>query len=294
MRHIKTLPLLTALLPLSAFCQHANAYKPDYSEPKAPTGYTLAWHDEFNNTGKPDSTNWTYEKGFVRNQELQWYQPDNANCKKGVLLIEGRKEKAVNPNYKEGSSSWRQSRQYAEYTSACIETKGLQQFSFGRFEIRARIDTSIGAWPAIWTLGIKGPWPDNGEIDQMEFYRVNNVPTILANFAWGSGKPYKAKWNSKRTPLSHFLEKDKHWPEKFHVWRMGWSKDSISIYLDDELLNTSLPSQTLNADSTNPFLQPQFLLLNMALGQNGGDPATAKFPIKYEVDYVRYYKKDGE
>ncbi len=293
MRHIKTL-LLLAVLPFSAFCQHANAYKPDYSAPKAPAGYTLAWHDEFNNTGKPDSTNWTYEKGFVRNEELQWYQPDNATCKNGVLLIEGRKEKITNPNYKEGSASWQHNRPYAEYTSACIETKGLQQFSFGRFEIRARIDTSIGAWPAIWTLGIKNPWPDNGEIDQMEFYRVNNVPTILANFAWGSGKPNKAKWNSKRTPLSHFLEKDKHWPEKFHIWRMDWSKDSISIYLDDELLNTSLPSQTLNADSTNPFLQPQFLLLNMALGQNGGDPATAKFPIKYEVDYVRYYKKDGE
>ena len=129
----------------------------------------LIWNDEFNNTGKPDTAIWRYEKGFVRNQELQWYQEDNANCSRGVLLIEGRREKVKNPAYIAGSTNWKSGREFAEYTSSSIQTRGMKQFQFGRFEIRARIDTSCGSWPAIWTLGISKSWPSNGEIDIMEF-----------------------------------------------------------------------------------------------------------------------------
>src|SRR6478736_5747399 len=70
-------------------------------------GYSLAWSDEFNVNGNPDSSNWQYEKGFVRNHELQWYQPENAYCKNGLLVIEARKEQKANPNYEEGSNDWR-------------------------------------------------------------------------------------------------------------------------------------------------------------------------------------------
>ena len=70
---------------------------------------------------------------------------------------------------------------------------------------------------------------------------------------------------------------------------MDWTKDSINLYLDDVLLNTSSLSTTLNPDQSNPFQQPHYLLLNLAIGANGGDPSNSKFPIKYEVDYVRYY-----
>lgn len=287
----KTPAILIALLsPVMALCQEPGAYKPDFTTPKTIPGYTLAWHDEFNNNGKPDSANWNYEKGFVRNEELQWYQPDNANCANGVLLIEGRKEQMPNPNYKAGSTDWRHSRQYANYTSACITTKGLQQFGYGRFEIRARIDTALGAWPAIWTLGTNGPWPANGEVDIMEFYRVNNVPTLLANVAWGTAQRYVAKWNTQRRPLANFTVNDNEWAKKFHTWRMDWNEDSINLYLDDFLINTTLLTQTINADGSNPFTKPAFLLLNLALGQNGGDPSASAFPIKYEVDYVRYWR----
>lgn len=281
------------LLPAAAFCQD-DAFKPDYSNPLAIPGYRLAWHDEFNNTGKPDSTNWTYETGFVRNEELQWYQPANATCTNGVLLIEGKKERVTNHFFKAGSPDWRYNRPYAEYTSACVVTQGLQQFGYGRFEIRARIDTAQGAWPAIWTLGVNGQWPANGEVDQMEFYRVNGIPTILANVAWGTNKKYVAKWNTQRVPLAHFIQNDNHWVEKFHIWRMDWSKDSINLYLDNELLNTTLLSQTINEDGSNPFTKPQYLLLNLALGQNGGAPRTDFETIKYEVDYVRYYTPEQQ
>ena len=138
---------------------------------------------------------------------------------------------------------------------------------------------------------MKGGWPLNGEVDVMEFYRIENVPTILANLAWGRTEKGGPVWNTKTIPLSEFVAKDPEWTKKFHVWRMDWSKDSINLYLDNELLNTGLLYQTLNPDSTNPFHQAHYLLLNLAIGSNGGDPSKTRFPIKYEVDYVRYYSR---
>ncbi len=70
-------------------------------------GYTLVWADEFTKGGAPDTSNWNYEKGFVRNEELQWYQQENASCKKGLLVIEGRKESKPNPLYEAGKVGWK-------------------------------------------------------------------------------------------------------------------------------------------------------------------------------------------
>ena len=79
------------------------------------TRYKLVWSDEFDQDGKPDPTKWTYETGFVRNQELQWYQPDNARCENGLLIIEARRERRKNPNYVAESDDWTKNREYAEY-----------------------------------------------------------------------------------------------------------------------------------------------------------------------------------
>jgi beta-glucanase (GH16 family) len=268
-----------------------SPYSPDFSKPKPPAGMKLVFSEEFNYNGKPDSGIWSYENGFKRNQELQWYQSDNAYCKNGCLVIEGRKESRPNPIDKEGSSDWRTSRKEIQYSSASIQTAGKKSWLFGRFEIRARIDTATGSWPAIWTLGSDREWPSCGEIDLMEFYRPEGIPTILANVAWGTNVRYKAKWNSVRKAIAPFIAKDKNWPRKFHVWRMDWTKEYIKLYIDNTLLNITLLSETINPNGHNPFLQPQYLLLNLALGSNGGDPSNSAFPIKYEVDYVRVYKQ---
>ena len=39
---------------------------------------TPIWADEFDGSGALDSSTWTFEEGFQRNQEVQWYQRDNA------------------------------------------------------------------------------------------------------------------------------------------------------------------------------------------------------------------------
>lgn len=283
--------IILAATANESIAQQSTARQPDFNTPPEIPGYILAWHDEFNNTGKPDPNNWNYEYGFVRNEELQWYSNNNATCSNGVLVIEGRREIMQNPNYDVMSKDWRRNRSHADYTSASLHTRGKQQWRYGRFEIRAMIDTAMGAWPAIWTLGTDREWPSNGEIDIMEFYRIQQQPTILANVAWGTDKQYVARWHTVTMPLTHFTAKDADWVTKFHIWRMDWDKNAIRLYLDDELLNTTKLDTTLNSDGTNPFLKPQYILLNLALGGNGGDPSGTKSPIRYEVDYVRVYQE---
>lgn len=291
--YIRILMLCAGILLFAqGFGQPADPFSPDMSEPRRIPGYVLRWNDEFNANGRPDPVNWTYEGGFVRNEELQWYQPDNVRCTQGVLLFEARREKKNNPRYQPGSKDWRTSRAHAFYTSASIHTRGLQWFRYGRFEIRARVDTSAGSWPAIWTLGRQRPWPLNGEVDLMEFYRYNGAPTLLANMAWGRDSSGRPVWNTGRSPLSDWLEKDPEWPRKFHVWRMDWTPESIELYLDDVLMNRQSLAITRNPDGSNPFQQPHYLLLNLAIGGNGGDPALSNFPIRYEVDYVRFYSRE--
>jgi len=290
----KKLPILIlCLFTIYLSAKETNPFKPDNSAPKSIKGYKLTWHDEFNNTGKPDSTSWKYETGFTRNNELQWYQSDNANCRDGVLKIEGRREKFANPKYIKGSNDWKRNRDSVTYTAASMNTSGLHTWLYGRMEVRAKIPGVKGSWPAIWTLGVEQPWPSNGEVDQMEFYPIKGVPSILANAAWGTGSRGKAKWQSTGTPLTHFTEKDPDWVNKFHIWRMDWDKNFIRLYLDNELLNEVDLSKTINPDGFNPFHQPQYILLNLAIGgDHGGDPSQTIFPIAYEVDYVRIYQKE--
>lgn len=280
---LQKVSILLILILFSRICaaQHNSAI---------PNGYKLLWADEFEEGNKPNPEFWSYENGFVRNEELQWYQSENAIIQNGNLSILGKKESVKNDRFYPESNNWKESREFAEYTSASINTRGKFDFQFGILEVKAKIDTSMGMWPAIWTLGIEKGWPSNGEIDVMEYYLVDQKPAILANAAWKGATSY-VSWDSEKIPFSKFLKKDPKWTEKFHVWKMEWTKDFIKIYLDDELLNTISLSETKNPDGFNPFHQPHYILLNLAIGGNGGDPSATTFPRKYEVDYVRVYQK---
>ncbi|MCD8206627.1 MAG: glycoside hydrolase family 16 protein [Bacteroidales bacterium] len=307
-------PLLVLLLLSFVSCKgkggkddHTNVdfpnSDPDYcatekgAEPTAYEGYTLVWAEEFDIDGKP-SSDWSYQTGFVRNEELQWYQEDNATVLDGCLVIEARRETVENPYYSEGSSDWKTNRRTAEYTSSCITTQNSHSFMYGRFEIRAKIPTASGVWPAIWTLGNTWEWPASGEIDIMELYRREGVPIILANACWSS-RWGEAVWDDTRIPLTHFTDMDSCWADKFHIWRMDWDQSYIRIYVDGELLNEIDMATTQNrgwhGNYENPFSNKiegfgDYILLNMAIGSNGGTPDDSAFPLKYYVDYVRVYQ----
>ncbi len=269
---------------------NCSAAKKTGSDAPQLKGYTLLWSEEFNADGVPNTEFWSFEEGFQRNNELQWYQKENASVADGVLVIEGRKEKIKNTAYDGTSRDWRKNREFADYSSSSINTSDKFEFQYGIMEVRAKIDTASGMWPAIWTLGVSRPWPANGEIDVMEYYQVKGVPTILANAAWAHPS-LRAAWDEAKIPFVDILKKDPDWPSKFHVWKMDWTAEYIRIYLDDELLNEIDLSQTVNPDGFNPFHQPHYILLNMALGSNGGSLDNTSFPREYQVDYVRVYQK---
>jgi beta-glucanase (GH16 family) len=130
----------------------------DPQPPAAEKPYTLVWSDEFEKDGLPDNTKWNYDIGGNGwgNNELQYYtnRSENARVANGNLIIETKKESYSGKNY----------------TSARLLTKGKAHWTFGKFEIKARLPSGKGTWPAIWLLSANDPlhWPDDGELDIME------------------------------------------------------------------------------------------------------------------------------
>jgi beta-glucanase (GH16 family) len=236
------------------------------------------WSDEFDKDGAPDSSNWVYEKGFVRNSELQWYQPDNATVSGGLLTIAAQKQQVLNPNYKAGSTDWKQNRQYAQYTSTSMTTMGKKSFLYGRFEMCGQIDTRQGSWPAFWVLGNNLSWPASGEVDIMEYY-ANGVRSNICKPSGGN-----CDWSGSVSQTLSSL--GAAWSSKFHLWAMEWDSTKISLYLDDKLVY-GYTITTTAPYTGNPF----YILVNLAIGANGGDPSSTTFPITYLVDYVRVYQK---
>ena len=272
--------LIVALLAISGWITSAAAQP-------IPAGYKLVWSDEFDKDGTPDPAKWSFENGFVRNQENQWYQRENAVCKDGLLLIEARRTHQPNPNYDSSSKDWRKNRPFIEYTSACLKTVGKASWKYGLFEMRGRIDVDPGCWPAWWTLGVERPWPANGEIDIMEYYRNK----LLANVAC-LGPEQRPQWSSKTRPVDSLG--GQAWANQFHTWRMYWDEDSITLTMDAIVLNKVSVKDFVDKDGSGfePFKQPHYMLLNLAIGgQSGGDPQHTSFPRKFEVDYVRVYQK---
>ena len=246
----------------------------------AVAGHHLVWSDEFDVDGTPNPNNWGYESGMVRNNEWQYYTDQNATVVGGFLIIQGRRE----PH------------QGADYTSSSLRTINdnwtpKQSFTYGRFEIRARIVAEAGLWPAFWTLGVGGGnWPFNGEIDIMEYYN-DRVHANVASSASTDQNAYDAKWDGSDRLVSDFGIAD--WDAKFHVWRMDWDSTNIVLSIDDYVMNDVPIANMHNADGTNPFDDPHYILVNLAIGGDaGGDASNTHFPTHYVVDYVRVYQRD--
>lgn len=252
------------------------------------SGYKLVWSDEFTKEGPPDSLKWRFEQGFVRNEEAQWYQADNAECKGGYLVITGKKEHKANPNYQQETNLWKTNRPFIDYTSASVVMRREHAFRYGKLEVKAKIDAQTGLWPAIWTVGIDGEWPSNGEVDVMEYY--NNG--ILANYAIADKGRHKAIWDGSFHRLDSLGGAS--WANQFHIWTLEWDEASMRILLDGVLLNDIDTKKTINlSDGKNPFQQPHYLLLNLAMGGNrGGSLEHTELPSKYLIDYVRLYQKE--
>ncbi|EAX88636.1 Glycosyl hydrolases family 16 protein [Trichomonas vaginalis G3] len=255
----------------------------------------MVWNDEFDTNGRPDPTKWDFEHGFVRNNEMEWYQPENSWVEDGRLIIEGRKEvDKPNPWYNASSTDWRYSRKWINYTSTSLITDKKADWLYGRFKAACKIPTMSGSWPALWFLGheeMDGEWPSNGEIDLLEYYQDHT----LHNLCWASEWEWAGIWSTRTTSYSGYWTKfDPKWNQSFHEYRMDWDEEAIKLYVDDELQNCVNLDRTINEGHwwkvKNPFKTPQYMIINLALGATGGTIHDEEMPRRYEIDYVKVYQ----
>lgn len=249
-------------------------------------GWVLVWAEEFDLPGLPNPEVWRHEMGLVRNKEQQLYTDAEANCKivDGKLVITARKERVSNPKYNPESTDWRAA-EFADYTAASILTK--RSFHYGRIEVRAKLPAGRGTWPAIWLLGTnisKIGWPRCGELDIMEY--LGKDPKTIHSTVHYAGADGKHTMNGKSIDLKEPAAAD------FRVYSMDWDAQRVAFRVDGEQVHT-FELDIAGVGAENPFRQPFYLLLNLALGGWGGEIDDSIFPVDYLVDYVRYYQKAG-
>jgi beta-glucanase (GH16 family) len=242
--------------------------------------WALVWSDEFDSGSTPiapDASHWGYEQGYVRNKEWQYYTSDirNAYCRDGSLHIEAHQH--APGTYPAGGEDG----QDGSISSASLISRDRVQFQFGYLEMRGRIDTQWGSWPAFWSLGANGQWPDNGECDIMEYYKEQ----LLFNVAWWkTGDARRTpRWDGEKVQLDTLPVS---WADEFHTWGMEWDADGVRLY------NEWDSSEDSGDESIEGFQQEHFFILNQAIGGTaGGDASGVEYPTRYEVDYVRLYER---
>ncbi|WP_436418082.1 glycoside hydrolase family 16 protein [Petrimonas sulfuriphila] len=240
--------------------------------------WQLIWNDEFDYNGLPDSAKWSYDTdgntwGWGNNEAQHYTANDTANAhvKDGLLTITAKIDSAGGKRY----------------TSARLITKGKGDWLYGRFEIKAKLPTGLGTWPAIWMLPTDweyGGWPDSGEIDIME--NVGYDPDTIV------GSAHTKSYN-------HVLGTHKNGkiyvPDSytgFHVYTLEWEEKEYRVYVDDQHYFTFVNEGTSFAEW--PFDKRFHLLLNLAVGGNWGGQKgidDSLFPHHFYIDYVRVYQK---
>jgi beta-glucanase (GH16 family) len=235
--------------------------------------WKLVWSDEFDADGKIDPIKWTNEvQGLAINAEKQYYtdrEHPASRIKNGLLVIEAREEKYLGKNY----------------TSARLNSTA--SWTYGRFEVRAKVPSGNGTWPAIWMLPRKinygeRLWLDNGEIDIME--TTGRKPGLVGQALFSDADNV---WRGRRkygefTVATAELD--------FHTYAIEWLPGRIEFFIDGfkTFSERKLPGETWREW---PFDQDFYLIINLAIGGTLGGPVDpAALPAKLEVDYIRVYQ----
>lgn len=242
--------------------------------------WRLVWSDEFDYSGLPDAMKWGYDVGGHGwgNKELQYYtdrRKENARVENGSLIIEARRDNWDNH----------------EYTSARLVSKGKGDWTYGRIEVRAKLPSGRGTWPAIWMLPTGrdyGRWPAGGEIDIMEHVGSDSdvvhasIHTHAYNHSINTQKSANIKVPTARSG--------------FNVYAVEWTPEEIRAYVNNQHYFTFKNERLTNPAAGYrqwPFDKRFHLLLNIAVGgtwggSKGVDPDV--WPQRMEIDYVRVYQ----
>jgi beta-glucanase (GH16 family) len=228
------------------------------------------WSDEFDKDGLPDPASWTFETWGNHigwgNQELEYYtfqNPENGHVSGGKLFITALKK--IDPSDPDKH----------EYTSARLLTQGKRSWTYGFFEVRAKLPGGQGTWPAIWTGGERCCWPDNGEIDLME--QAGDFTGVMGS-VHVTGNVQINRW---AFPGDLFNE--------FHNYQLTWTPEQLVISVDGQPFAVWANEHT--GYGQWPYDNPQFLILNLAIGGAMGGTVNTTFPRTMEVEYVRVYQK---
>lgn len=240
--------------------------------------YQLVWDDEFEYTGFPDSTKWSYDTAGNDtgwgNKELEYYtreRKENAWVDSGSLTI-----RAIKDN----------SNGHA-YSSARLRTSHKGDWLYGKIEVRARLPKGIGCWPAIWMLPTDweyGGWPESGEIDIMEMVGYN-PDTVYSSV---HTQAYNHKIGTQKTKGIYVADPS----GKFHIYGMEWQPDTISFFLDHKKFFSFINEK--KGFKEWPFDKQFHLLLNIAVGGTWGGAEgvdDSSLPYEMKVDYVRVYQR---
>lgn len=250
----------------------------------------LVWSDEFDYNGAINDTKWHHQTLLPNgsswyNGEVQHYTNllSNSRVENGVLKITAIKENYTNQGVTK------------PYTSARLNSKFA--FTYGRVDIRAKIPTHQGTWPALWLLGKNitepggyfasaygtTPWPACGEIDIMEHGIIPNQPTGFVQSAIHTPSSFGNTVNHGGIVVNN-LGND------FHVYTMNWSPNQITFLLDGLIYYTYNPP--IKNSSTWPFIADQYLLMNIAMGGVAGAIPSSFTQAIMEIDYVRIYQNN--
>jgi len=245
----------------------------------------LVWADEFDTNGAIDAAKWHHQTqlpqgGSWYNGEVQHYtnRIENSSVNNGFLDITAIKENFTDQG------------QTKQYTSARLNSKFA--FTYGRVDVRAKLPFGDGTWPAIWTLGKNinedggywdnqygtVGWPACGELDIMEH---GLHPTNQVSVAIHTPSSYGGTVNTSIQTLADVAN-------NFHVYSMNWSPDQITFLIDGVGFYTYNPA--VKNDDTWPFYLEQYLLLNIAMGGNGGAIDSNFSQSSMVIDYVRVYQ----
>lgn len=267
---------LSALVACVASAASAQPAAPAQSELAVPAGYQLVWADEFDRDGLPDPAKWAYDTAMNKqgwhNAELQYYsagRAENSVVKDGRLVITARKEKLSTQTDWGGQG----------YSSVRLITRGKADWTYGYFEVRAKLPCGKGTWPAIWLLNTPVVWPEGGEIDIVEHvgrdpgYVFSTLHTAANHAAEGVG-------NGQMVPTACTA---------FHTYQLHWTPQQMRFGIDGKVHHVYRNEGKGKAQW--PFDTPEFLILNIAVGGHLGGPVDdAVFPVQMEVEYVRVYR----
>ena len=259
-----------------------------YAAPPAGYKWEVIWSDEFDYTGVPDPTKWNYHTGYIGNNEQQGYTSSTKNSyvENGNLRITAIREQTV---YRDPSGE----QTTYPFSSARLNTANKFTVQYGRIEARIWLPGEIGVWPAFWTLGASGNWPNCGEIDIFEYSGGKPLGGVIPANYINSNFIYRMTDGSIRS-IANMAYLYKITPtDGYHIYAVEWNENKIQWYYDDKLfaaVNTS--SANLQAYAgTSPASQPHYLLLNLAMGGDGGGGIDPNVNISnMYVDYVRVSK----